>query len=89
MTITDILDKATSILQGEPLRAITYGSAVIIYFAARALGAIPDQSFDQAIVSATAATAVLITVVESARRFVSPASKVEDVPAQVEVGNEP
>jgi hypothetical protein len=68
-----ITDRILELLQGEPLRAIAYGSAVVIYIAARALGSIPDVSFIEAVGQATAAALVIASVVESARRFVTPA----------------
>lgn len=70
MNITDILDKARALLSGEPARAIGYGAAAIIYFAANAAGAIPDVSAETALVSATAGIATLVGVIESIRRFV-------------------
>lgn len=68
--ITDVLDKVQSVLQGEPLRAIGYGAGVVIYFVARASGKIADVPLDQAIVQASGALALLVSVVETARRFV-------------------
>lgn len=65
-----VLDKARDLLQGETLRAIGYGAGVVIYLVAKAVGSIPDLSFDQAVLQAGAAAAVLVTVIESARRFV-------------------
>ena len=73
--VSVLLDKLSALLQGEPLRAITYGAAVIVYFAAKILGVIPDQSFDQAVIEAAAGLAILVTVIETARRFVTPAAK--------------
>lgn len=68
-----ILTALRGALQGEPLRVITYGSAVVIYVVARASGQIVDVSFDEAIINATAGAAIVIAVVEFARRYVSPA----------------
>lgn len=71
--ITGILDAARGLLQGEPLRAIGYGAGVVIYLVARASGSIPDLSIDQALIQAAAGAAVLVSVIEFARRHVSPA----------------
>jgi hypothetical protein len=68
-----ILERARYLLQDEPLRAISYGSAVVIYLVARASGRITDVSFEDAILQAGVAATVVISVVESARRYVSPA----------------
>lgn len=73
--VRDVLDAVRDTLQGEPLRAISYGSAVVIYLVARASGQIADVSLDQALVQAGAAAAIVVSVVETARRYVSPASK--------------
>jgi hypothetical protein len=81
-----ILDKTRDVLQGEPLRAITYGAAVVIYFVARGFGAIPDQTFDEAIVQATAAAAIIVTVVESARRFVWSPRSVSELASELGEG---
>lgn len=70
MTIASILEAARGLLIGEPARAIGYGAAVVIYFAAKALGSIPDQSLDEALLSAGVAIGTVASVVESIRRFV-------------------
>lgn len=76
--IKALIALAQGLLQGEPLRAIVYGSAVIVWVTvgvANALGYThfgPRLSLDDALVSATAAAAVLT---EISRRFVfSPAT---------------
>lgn len=74
-----VLDKLRDLLQGDALRAISYGSAVIIYFIARALGSIEDVSFEQAITSAGAAAAVIIGITETARRYVYSAKSVANM----------
>ncbi len=71
--ISALLDQVRGLLQGEPLRAIGYGAGVIIYIVARASGKIADVSLDQAVIQAGAAAAILASVVETARRYVSPA----------------
>lgn len=68
-----VLDAAVDTLQGEPLRAIAYGAAVVIYLVARLTGRIEDVSFADAVIHAGAAAALLVSVVETARRYVSPA----------------
>ncbi len=75
MSAHELLDKAESILKGEPARIIGYGAAVVIYLVAKVSGSIEDQSPEQALVSGTAAIATIITIIESIRRLVySPAS---------------
>jgi hypothetical protein len=70
MTPTDILDKADSILRGEPARIIGYGAAVVIYLVAKASGHIADQTPEQALVSGVAGVASLVSVIETIRHFV-------------------
>lgn len=65
-----LLDAATRLLQGEPLRAIGYGAAVVIFIVTNASGRFEDVPFDTAITLATTATATLIGIIETARRFV-------------------
>ena len=78
--VNRVLDKARELLQGEPLRAIAYGAAVIIYLAAKVLGSIPDVSFTDAVVQAGAAALVVASVVETIRRYVySPVTVAEIV----------
>jgi hypothetical protein len=75
MNISAILDKARAMLSGEPARAIGYGAAVVVYLVAKASGAIADVPLDQAVLQTTSAIAVVVSVIESIRRFVySPAS---------------
>lgn len=63
------LSKVRSLLAGEPLRAIVYGSAVAVWVVAGISGRIPDITLDEALVQATAAAAILTEV---CRRFVTP-----------------
>lgn len=77
--VDKLLAKVQGILQGEPLRVIVYIGAIVIYLVAKALAVIPDQSLDQAIVSAGAAGTVLVTLVESARKFTSSPKTVERI----------
>ncbi len=65
-----LLEKISSMLVGEPARVIGYGAAVVIFLVARASGVIPDVSFEQAVVNALAAVAVIASVIESIRHFV-------------------
>lgn len=83
-SIRAIADRLTLILQGEPLRAISYGAAAVIYFTARALGAVEDVSFEAALVQAGAAAAILVSVVETARRYVFSPNTVEAIEAEVQ-----
>jgi hypothetical protein len=83
-----ILDKASYLLQGEPLRAIGYGTALVIVgvvAVANALGVTKfgaSISLADALVLATTATGTLVTIVEGARRYVfSPNSVAEIVAA--------
>jgi hypothetical protein len=70
VTPTDILDKADSILHGEPARIIGYGAAVLIYLVAKASGNIADQTPEQALVSAGAGIVSVVSVIETIRHFV-------------------
>lgn len=69
------LDKARGLLQGETLRAIGYGAGLVIYLVAKASGSIPDLPLDQALLQAGSAAALLVTLIEAARKYVySPAT---------------
>ena len=73
--LNGILEKLRGWLQGEPLRAIGYGAAVIVYLLARVLGSIPDVSFADAVTQGGAAALVVASVVETIRRYTySPAT---------------
>jgi hypothetical protein len=78
MSLAELQAKISALLQGEPLRAIVYGAAVVVWIVvgiAHALGFTqlgPTISLGDAMVDATAAAAALT---EISRRFVfSPAS---------------
>ena len=76
MTPSELLDRATALLQGEPARAIGYGSALVIVgvsLVSNALGytRIPAVDLPTAIGLATAAIVTVTGVIESIRRFVS------------------
>lgn len=70
MTPSSILDAARNLLAGEPLRAIGYGAAVIVYLVTNASGRFADLTFDEAFSAATVAITTVIGIVETARRFV-------------------
>jgi hypothetical protein len=73
--VLSLADKVDALLQGETLRMIQYGGAVLLYVFARILGVIPDVSFAEAVAQTVAASAIVIAFVESARHFVySPAT---------------
>lgn len=66
-----LLDKARALLQGEPLRAIVYGAAVVVWLVthiAQALhiGNLAVVNLDQALVMATGAS---VALTEFARRW--------------------
>jgi len=71
--LSAILERARGLLAGEPLRAIGYGAGVVIWIVAGVSGRIPDVPLDQAILQAGGAAAVLASVIETARRYVTPA----------------
>ena len=72
MTIHDVVTKAEALLQGEPLRAIVYGAAVVVYIVAAVTGRFGVVSLDNALVQAGAAAAALT---ELGRHYVySPAT---------------
>jgi len=65
-----VLDAAARLLQGEPLRAIGYGAAVVVFLVANASGRFADLTFDESLNIALAAITTLIGIIETARRFV-------------------
>lgn len=81
-TLRAVLDKADALLQGEPARAIGYGSAVVVIGVvtiSNALGFTRFQGVDidlgSALVLVTAATTTVVGIIEGIRKFVfSPAS---------------
>lgn len=79
MNVTDLLDKADSILKGEPARIIGYGAAVLIYLVAKFSGNIADQTPEQALVSAGAGIASVVGVIETIRHFVYSKPTVEAI----------
>lgn len=75
--MTALLEKARGLLQGEPLRAIVYGAAVVVWLVTRIAQALHIGNFqvvnlDDALLVATAAATALTELV---RRYVySPAT---------------
>jgi hypothetical protein len=80
--VNALLVRAKALLQGEPLRAIVYGAAVVVWVVvgiANATGIThfgPTISLDDALVDATAAAAALT---EISRRFVFSPATVEQL----------
>ncbi len=73
--INSVLDGARNLLSGETALVIGNGAAVVIYLAAKFMGAIPDQTFEAAVTSATAGLATVNAVLLLIRRYVySPAT---------------
>lgn len=72
MTPSDLLDKATDLLKGEPARAIGYGAGAIVYFVARLSGSIDDIPLDQAVILTAGYVTTVAGVIESIRHFVTP-----------------
>ena len=73
-SLSSLADQLLALLQGEPLRVIGYGAAVIVYLVAK-ITVLPDVSFETAVLDALAAAAIVGTVVESFRHMVySPAT---------------
>ena len=71
-----LIDQARALLQGEPLRAIVYGAAVVVWIASAALhyfniANVQSVDMTEALAAATAAAALLT---ELSRRYVSPAA---------------
>jgi len=96
-TINRVLDLARDLLQGEPALVIGNGAAVVIYLVAKFMGAIPDQTFGDALASATAGIATVNAVLLTIRKYVyspatvakivlTPPSDVGPVKAAVEAG---
>lgn len=73
------LDKARDLLQGEIARSIGYGSALAVYFIARASGSIDDIPLETAITATAAYVTIVASVVESIRKFVYSPRTAEDL----------
>lgn len=77
-----VLDLLNALLLGETALVIGNGAAVVIYLAAKALGSIPDQTFEAAVTSATAGLLTVNSVLLLIRRYVySPATVAKIVTA--------
>ena len=80
-----ILDKMDQLLTSEPARLIGYGAAVVVVLTVKAVefvkpGLLPQVSFDEAVGMAFTASATVVILVESIRRFVySPLTYIEDL----------
>lgn len=84
-----ILDTAHLLLKSSPVRAIGYGAAVVIWLVTNAFGVLPDLTWDQAVVAATSAIAILVTIVESIRSVVTSPTTVERLRLQARVDGRP
>ena len=69
-----LVGQVADLLQGEPVLVIGNGAAVVVYIVARVSGAIPDQSWDQALGDAAKAIAVVNAALLAIRQYVTPAS---------------
>lgn len=74
-----LLNKVANLLTGEPLRAIGYGAAVVIWLVANASGKFADMSFESAIVLSTTAIGTLSGIIETARKFVYSPNSVQTI----------
>ena len=90
---TAILEKARSLLLGNPARAIGYGAAVVIWLVVRLANELGVQfgelSFEASVAAAFAAITVLVTVIEGIRKFVySPQTYIEDLADEWQAGHD-
>jgi len=70
---TALVALLASVLQGEPLRVITYGGALVVWLVSNVAWAIGYQAFGAPVnfdVALLAATAAVVAVTEAERRFV-------------------
>jgi hypothetical protein len=75
-TIGAILNRARAALQGEPLRAIVYGAALVVWLVLGVADVVGITRFGPAIDitdALTQATAASVLLTELVRRYVSPA----------------
>lgn len=75
-----LLARVRAILQGEPLRVVVYGAAVVYFIVAGISDRIPDVTLDEATVLATTALAALT---ELLRQLVVPVTVVENLIADI------
>lgn len=73
--VREALDLVAELTKGEPARAIGYGVGAVVYFVARASGAIDDIPFDDAVLLTAGYIATIATVIESIRSLVTPVAK--------------
>jgi len=79
--MTALLARITALLQGEPLRFIVYGAAIVVWLVvaiANQLGIAhfgPAVSLTDALIDATAASAFLVGLTETMRMYVTPTAK--------------
>jgi hypothetical protein len=85
-TVLSVLDKMEQLLTTEPARLIGYGAAAVVFLSLEVLNAKgiinfgKDMTFEQTVGLAFGAITVLVTVIESIRRFVySPMTYIEDL----------
>lgn len=71
--------RVQGLLQGEPVRVIGYGAAVVVWFVAGISNRIPDLTLDQSLVAATGAIAA---ITEGLRRLVYSPATVEAIQAE-------
>jgi hypothetical protein len=73
-----LIVRITALLQGEPLRFIVYGAAIVVWLVvavANQLGIVhfgPAISLPDALIDASAASAFLIVLTERIRKLVTP-----------------
>lgn len=87
--IRRVLDASAELLRGEPLRALGYGVAVVLFFVALAFDKVPDMTFDEALASATTALTGVVGFVETARRLVYSPPTVERIAAEAAFTGDP
>ena len=78
-----IIARATALLQGEPLRFIVYGAAIVVWLVVGIANAIGFSHFGPSISltdSMTEATIAAAFLTEIGRRYVSPAINVTPKP---------
>lgn len=89
MNLRSILDKASTLLQGEPARAIGYGSALVVVgviYVANALGYTrfgANMDIPTALGLTTGAILTVGAVIESIRKFVYSPATVADLLSEV------
>ena len=83
-----------SVLQGEPLRVITYGGALVVWLVSNVAWAVGYQAFGAPVnfdVALLAATAAVVAVTEAERRFVFSPNTVDSIlaatPSQADPGS--